>query len=75
MGQLRACVNKLGQAKIGNQGSTIGADDNVGRLDVTMQNALLMGVINCPGHSGKQLGGFALTEWSTGHCVRTTFAQ
>ena len=44
--QLRVALQPLGQAEVGDERLILRVDEHVGRLEVTMENAMLMGIVD-----------------------------
>ena len=65
-GQTAVTFNSLGQAKIGHARLAVLVEQNIGGLQVAVNDALHVSIGNCPGNLVRQLRCFARRERSIG---------
>ena len=59
MRESAALLNQLRQAEVGQMRFALGIEQHVARLDIAMQDAALMGVVNGPRQFDQQFRGLA----------------
>ena len=67
-------LDALGEAEVGDVGDAGGVDQNVGRLQVAVQDTVLVGVLDGAGDGGEVAGGVARAQRAGGQhggeCLR-----
>jgi hypothetical protein len=71
---LGAAAEQLGDAEVAHLGLPVGAQQDVGRLEVAVDDALLVGVLHGAGDGLQPLGGLARRLRAAGQALRQAAA-
>src|SRR5262249_31719632 len=73
-GAVLFAVQALGQAEVSELGDAVFREQDIGRLEIPVQNAALMGGMHGAGEEFQELGGLARRQWCPSQTIRQAAA-